>query len=566
MMKAFFKIICLLPLLLSNAQAANIVASLDRNPILLDESFRLVLEADSSVDGDPDFSVLLKDFDILSQSQSTNMTFVNGSFSHKGVWNLALMGKKPGTFTIPPIPFGKDQSPSLRITIKDPATSPNTSVNSREIYLESEVDQKSTWIQAPIIYTIRLFSSVALTNLRTSELKTSDPDAIIEQLGEARTYEAFRGGSRFAVREIRYVVYPQHSGELTFEPMIFEGRVSQGGPRSIFDQYLSTGELKRLRSNSLTIEVRPRPSNIKAAAWLPAEKVTLVEEWSGDVTRLKAGEPVTRTISILANGPLANSIPDMQLPDIEGLKQYPDKPLQQSKAEADGVTSLKEIKIALIPTRAGEYTIPAISLPWWNIKTGKQEIAHLPQTRLSASGATASASLPPLNTVPAVEADTAPAKANQADTTQQQIINAAYWPWLSLALGTGWLLTLLALLRKNTVAVSKTPKQPKTNLKALEKTVLNYSAAGNAAKTRDAMLTWAQARWPQHYPTSLTEISRLCSADLADTLHQLNAALYAAQSSGWNGAALTKAFKAFNRTKNTSDNISENPLEPLYRA
>ena len=111
-------LLCVLCLLFSiqSLHAANIVASLDRNPVMLDESFRLVLEADGPVDQDPNFSVLQKDFEILSQSQSTNMTFVNGSLSRKGVWNLALIGKKPGNFTIPSIPFGRDRSPALRIT------------------------------------------------------------------------------------------------------------------------------------------------------------------------------------------------------------------------------------------------------------------------------------------------------------------------------------------------------------------------------------------------------------------------------------------------------------------
>ena len=51
----FFGTLCLL-LSTSTVQAANITASLDRNPAMLDESFRLVLEADGSVDDDPDFA------------------------------------------------------------------------------------------------------------------------------------------------------------------------------------------------------------------------------------------------------------------------------------------------------------------------------------------------------------------------------------------------------------------------------------------------------------------------------------------------------------------------------
>jgi hypothetical protein len=332
------------------ANAANIVASLDRNPVMLDESFRLVLEADGSVDDEPDFSALQKDFEILSQNKSTNMTFMNGSLSRKGIWNLALIGKKPGTFTIPSIAFGKDRSPALRITIKEATANANPSAGGSEVYVEATVNQKNAWVQSQVIYTVKLFSRISLSNLRGSEITTSDPDAIIEQLGNATTYEVFKGGVRFAVRELRFAVYPQHSGTLTFSPMVFEGRVSRNSSQSIFDQFMNTGTLKRLRSESVSIDVKPRPSNIKSTDWLPASKLSLIEEWSEDVKQLKTGEPVTRTITIRAEGPLAANLPDLKLPDSPGLKQYPDKPILENGVIESGVFSTKQIKVALIPT------------------------------------------------------------------------------------------------------------------------------------------------------------------------------------------------------------------------
>ena len=59
--------------------AANITARLSHNPVSLDESFHLVYEADSDVDGEPDFSVLTNDFEILSSSQSTKFSATIGA-------------------------------------------------------------------------------------------------------------------------------------------------------------------------------------------------------------------------------------------------------------------------------------------------------------------------------------------------------------------------------------------------------------------------------------------------------------------------------------------------------
>ena len=171
-MKYFINIILTSIFLLSfssSAQATNIVASLDRSHVFLDESFRLELTADDSVDEDPDFSPLHKNFEILNQSQSTNMSYVNGQYSRKGVWSLELMAKTTGALTIPSIAFGNDRSPALRIQIKDPATAkkPAQGTN-QEAFLEVEIDEKTAWVQSQVIVNVRLFSRISMSNLRTS--------------------------------------------------------------------------------------------------------------------------------------------------------------------------------------------------------------------------------------------------------------------------------------------------------------------------------------------------------------------------------------------------------------
>jgi hypothetical protein len=280
---------------------------------------------------------------------------------------MDLMAKKSGALTIPSVAFGKDFSPALRIEIKDPATAKKPAAgNDPDVFVQVEIDENQAWVQSQIIYNVRLFSRISMSQLGSSKPGTSDPDAIIKQLGEASRYEAFRDGVRYTVYEIRYAVFAQHSGRLEFKPMVFEGRINRGRSRSVFDQFMSSGELKRVRSDSLRIEVQAKPSNIHSDDWLPAKNISLTEEWSEDVTRLKNGEPVTRTITITAQGNMAESLPDLAETEIKGLKQYPDKAALNNQVTDQGVTSSKQIKIALIPTRAGDFTLPAISLAWWN--------------------------------------------------------------------------------------------------------------------------------------------------------------------------------------------------------
>ncbi len=568
MLKAL-RVLITFTLLLScfgTAVAANIVASLSRNPVMLDESFSLILQTEESI-SNPDLRVLEKDFDILNQSQSTNMSYMNGAFSKKTTWTISLLAKKTGNLIIPSISFGKDRSPSLRVNVIPASQAPATKDYEKEIYVETEVESKDHWVQAELIYTVRLFSRVALSNLRGNEINTSDSDAIIEQLGDATTYEAIRGGLRYAVREMRFAIYPQHSGTLTIEPMVFEGRVSSNHPQSIFDQFMNNGVLKRVRSDRQQVYIKPRPDNIKASDWLPATQVRLSDEWSEDISQLKHGEPVTRTITITADGPMARQIPELQLPEIENLKQYPNKPVNESRATNKGVSSSQQIKLAMIPTQAGEYKIPAISLPWWNTAKGRQETAHLAEVILKVTGAPAA----PQPVMPPPVTQTPPAFAENQSLPKADVVQGVkneYWPWISLLLGLGWLLTLITMFGRRTTmnspaknkTVDKTPA-----LKTLDNAVRKHCRANDRHQASAALLKWAKLRWPDHNITSITDITRLSGSEMSSEIQTLNSALYSKTATQWEGSALLKAFDAERRNKQHNPQAPKILLQPLYK-
>lgn len=561
----FLLIVTIFISLVSTVHAANIVASLDRNQVSLDESFRVVFKADDAVDDDPDFDPLRNDFQILSQSKSTNMSFVNGQYSRQGVWSLELMAKQTGNLIIPSVSFGKDRSPALRIQISDPATAQKPSGKQNDdVFLQVEVDRERAWVQSQIIVSVRLFTRISMHSLRSSEALTSDPDTIINQLGST-SYEAFRNGVRYAVHQVRYAIFPQHSGKLEFKPMIFEGRINRGGPQSFMDQFLNAGEVKRVRSKSVQIDVLAKPDHIKPSDWLPAKSVTLIEEWSADTRKLKSGEPVTRTITINVDGVPAENLPDLNMPEIDGLKQYPDKAIPDNKATDQGISSSKQIKIALIPTHAGNFKLPAISIPWWNTETGKLEVAKLPGKLIRASGEAANKKT---DTVNKIATPSKPQKdSSTKPETMPQPASAGYWPWLSLALGVGWLVTLIALFHKKTKATTgRKEKTSQPPLRALEKSVYKHARKNDRNQTKNALLKWANARWPERTISNLVDICNVVSDELASEIENLNTALYSPAAAQWSGESLINAFKVFHEQKTKPAASEDDPLEPLYKA
>jgi hypothetical protein len=549
--------------------AANITARLSHNPVSLDESFHLIYEADTSVDGDPDFSVLTKDFEILSSSQSTNMRSVNGSWSLKKSWDLALISKQAGVFTIPSVPFGKDSSPSVRVTVK-PSTSNNMQGTSGKdaYFLEVTTDRKTAWVQSEIIYTVRFFTSINISRPTLSEPETSDPDAIIEQLGQVASYQKLVNGMPYSVNELRFAVYPQHSGTLTFKPILFEGRVPGTRSNSLFDQFMQPGTIKRMRSKSVSVKVKPRPANIAANEWLPAENLSIEEEWSEDITQLRTGEPVTRTLTIKAEGLTAEQLNDVEFEEITGVKQYPDKAVTENQPKRDGITGIKQIKVAMIPAQEGKFVIPEISIPWWNTRTGKQEYARLPETVIEATGIASTAQLPPIEMLaPQAQSNVQPGGSETQTTTtsDESIIEQGYWPWISLALAVGWITTTLLFFRNN--RSHKAQKKPVSlpPILPLQNAVDKACSKGDAINTKDALLEWAAVRWPGQSITSLADIANASPPELSTQIMALNSALYSPHAVNWEPKALRSAFHAFISQKHKTTKTTDTILEPLYK-
>jgi BatD DUF11 like domain len=554
-------------------QAANITVTTSRNPVALDDSFHLIYEADSSVDDDPDFSPIYKDFDVLNSSQSTNMRSVNGSWSMKKTWDLAVIAKTVGKFTIPPIAFGKDISPAIQVTVKN-SSSPNSvspdgqSTIPAKIFLESSIDKKTGWVQSQIVYTVRLLRTVSIAGASITDPVTSDPDAIIHKISEDN-YQTTRNGIRYEVFERRYAIYPQKSGQLKINPVTFEGRVNAQQPMTIFDQFRMSGQMKRLRSKAISATIKAAPGTINLQDWLPASEVQLLEEWSDDIQNIKTGDPVTRTITIAAEGLTAVQLPDLKFEEIDGLKQYPDKPITEDRPSSTGITGLKQIKVAIIPTVADSYTLPEIKLQWWNTKTRRSEYATIPEKVLTASGSAATSNI----TNTAVPAQMQNIDDGQTTGEQQHApvptvaASDPMWKYIAMAFAIAWLITLLLLIRrpKADASASSINAQPVTPpLKPAIAAVKKHAADNDAVRTREALIEWARAAYEDEHINNLSQIRKRCSPQLGETIRRLNESLYSKEHHSWDGKDLLTSFKQQQASVKNHGKHHATTLKPLY--
>jgi hypothetical protein len=548
-------------LFMSAVMAAQISVTTDRNPVSIDESFRITFSTSESPSEDPDFSPLEQDFDILSQSSSSNSSWINGQSTKTLQWTLNVMAKQAGNLTIPPIKFGNDSSETANILVTQAGTNKDIKTD-EDLFLEVDAKPESPFVQSQVVYTLKLFTRVQIAQARLNEPEL--PDAVIEKLGDDSNYRTQINGFNYAVTERKYAIFPQKSGQMTIKSLSLTAEIISNS-RPNFNGFFSPqmAKTKRVDSKSITLNVKPAPDGFSGNHWLAAEELHLKQEWSGDIDKMKVGEPLTRTLTLLAKGTTVGQLPELHTAKADDqLKAYPDQPVLQEQKKPDGIIAFREEKIALIPSKAGNYVLPAIEIPWFNTQTQKMEIAKIPETTLSA---TSVAGLNSSEAPPVVKQDT-PKTAEPIKLVQPSQQPSNIWLGISIMLAFGWLATLIYFLTKRpgtqTNLKSKADEIAATNLKSVIDNLKKACHDNDAVAAKDSLIAWGRQ---QLNVSNLGALAALCDEHLQNEILHLNQILYGKEpSQQWQGKKLYEAFTE-NKTQKKSTRIKPSELEPLYR-
>jgi len=530
--------------------AGSLNARVDRDHIQETETLRLVLEL-RDYDGpiDPDLSGVEALFEVLGTSQSSRVSIVNGRMDSAKELIITLAPKQTGTLVIPAITLGTLQSDPLTIKVTK-AEDLKDGQGQALLFMEAEVDTDNPYVQQQVILTLRLYHAINLLEgvLPEPEL----PGVEVMKLGEDVQYQATLNGRPYGVIERRYGLIPQTSGQIEIPTILFRGQAQDS--RSRFDSLLGSpfnrGQTVQARSPALTLDVQARPSQL-IGPWLPASQLTIEESWSPSPPVFRVGEPVTRTLTIQATGLTAAQLPELPQPTVDAVKVYPDQPHLETTASVQGLQANRMEKYAVVPTQPGEITLPAINLVWWNTQSRQLQTTTLPAKKISVLPAR----LDNLTVQPQPAPTQALAPLNQGGTedtltaapvTLNQSPAPVMWPWyLAVSLlSLGWFFTLYLWWRQT--PPNGKIRHPASHEKPVKwlRAVKQACQANNPQQTKQALLAWAKAQWPENPPRNLGEIAeKIQDKTLQAALQQLDGALYSTQGETWDGSRLSTAIR-----------------------
>jgi BatD DUF11 like domain len=568
-MNNIMKILWLFYLLISISFAsmpvfAALTVQLEQDRISVNETVQLQVEIDRQVTDGLDTRPLERDFVVLANLSNNRGNLVNGQASPFTTWAIRLAPKRSGSLTIPSLEVAGIRSQSLTLQVSESSVGRNRS-SGASIFIETEVDPETPYVQGMARYTVRVFYAAMLTMARVSEPELNI--ALVRQIGKDHEYTVNREGRRYQVVERQYAVLPQQSGQMVIPAPVLDGTVvgysiarqrrnfhafGQGAPSSSF----ATNRSVRIRGEAKMLSVQPRPAEMHSADWLPAEQVELDEEWQSLDNMIHVGDSLQRSVVVRARGVVGEQLPDVDPGSVDGFKVYLNTTKTDTRDVKNNIEGVKSRNMTFMPTHTGQFTIPAIYLQWWDTHDNQARVAQLPERTVKV--------LPVRNT----EILSSQSKADLSANNQLSAVSDS-WPWIvSFIFALLWLITVGLWWRSNRYRVENDRKiaaassfwQPS---QVARTQFLAACKANDAGIARRRLLEWAAAHWPDNPPTGLASLARRFNDPaIQDALNTLDRSLYCNEHGAWDGSQLGKLIQKLPANQNRT--MDKNVLPDLY--
>ncbi|MCG6315656.1 BatD family protein [Vibrio vulnificus] len=505
--------------------AKSLVASVNKTKVSKNEVIQLTVRADYSLDAnDIDFSSLSQDFFTSSPRFVNSSNYINGQSSKLSEWTLSIAPNRAGIVTIPAFSVDGESTAPIPLEVSVDQHEPNVS---DIIQYSMQLDTSTLYPQqsTPLKVEIRI-----LADPRRLENPRITPPSIqgveIEPKGQTRQFQRVEQGLQITVIEQNYQLTANQPGLFELKGPLLRGSYIYGDSL--------TGSTKILtldgKPQSQSIKVKAIPNNA-AQPWLPAQQLSLVQQWhqdGGENNTVEQGSSITREITLTAKGLNENQLPTLKFDYPASVRVYDEKPAFKT---LDNGTTQMTLKQVLILTETGDLTLPSLQLAWWNTVSDQQETAALEGRQLKVKPG--SAQVFTLPEQPTLASETNP-RANS--THQEPNQNATIWFYLTWTFASLWILTLIAALYcyKHRGTSADKPQNTTSNnalesMQALQKAITDKDAVKIEALVRQWMKT--------------TTVSQPVKQAIESELKAMHQATYSLTPSPWQAEHLLTLIK-----------------------
>ena len=356
------------------AQSPSIVAEIDRDRISIDETVILTIIVTGQINSPPTLPTL--DFDIIGTSRGSQISIINGNMTTQSTYSFTLEPRRVGDLEINPITVEIDgqtyRTSSIRVKVSqgsapvlptvvpaDPAAGA-TSLEGQDFFVEAEVDNLSPYLSQQVTYTFRFYQAV---NLRSQPTYDAPDFAGFWNQHETQqsTYTIEAANRTYRVTELQTILFPTVVGERTIKP----------AQLAIAGSYFEPGESLYTELIKLDVQALPAPQPDTFRGAVGQFDISA----SVEPTEVDVNEPITLRVTVEGQGNV-DTFPPPELPELDDWRVFEATSSTNSELRDAYLFGSRVDEQLWIPSKGGQYTIPAITYTYFDPDTQTYETAN----------------------------------------------------------------------------------------------------------------------------------------------------------------------------------------------
>ena len=323
----------------------------------------------------------LSEFNVSYGGSSSQYNITSNQISVSVTWTYVLRPKKVGQFTVSQIQisYGNKTYTADPISIKvlSKSTKPSQSESTQDTFIdafsssthkvEAVVDNPRPYVNEQIIYTFRYLYTARIPSFDSPKYtRPSLRQFWITELERKQAQRQVIDGTLYWFEEIRVGLFPITAGSVTIEPAKLSLPLSTGRGRPQSSNVLIT--------NPVEVDVRPLPQQGK-----PTDFVGTVGQYrihaQTDRQTVEAGDGFTLRVQVSGTGNI-KTVPAPTVPTLPNMAIY-DPQITDAIGVVDSkVRGSRTYEYVIIPSKAGDWTIPAIDYPYFDSQTESYQVAR----------------------------------------------------------------------------------------------------------------------------------------------------------------------------------------------
>lgn len=337
--------------------------------------------------------------------QSSRFTSVNGktsqSFSY--TYTLTLRAQTEGQYSFGPVSVGGVKSNSVSYAIgaaasrQAPVPGASQQGNSQQgsrhnsaegpkfigkgdgnLFLKADVSKTSAYEQEALVYTVKLYTTYDAIKFIGATAAPKFEGFVVEESKDVSTslsYETYQGKTYATAVIARYIIFPQMEGQLKVLGNTYTVSVDE---REYYHDpfWGSLSVAKPLELNvtpndlSVNVKALPKPAPANFSGGVGQFKLTSALPTGN----LMSNQAASIVYTITGTGNLKYvKLPDLNALYPPELEVYSPSPDVKATVGKNNVSGTARFDYSFMPLEAGTFTIPAVSLSYFNPQSGRYE-------------------------------------------------------------------------------------------------------------------------------------------------------------------------------------------------